>query len=511
MEGVKMLKSAFCALLFIGSAVAQGQAAHKVAAPGPTGLEVMDATKSKVELAWTAFPGATAYVVERRAESGVYAAVGEKTTDLVFTDAKIDPYTIYTYHVKAVMGPQKFSGFSNEVKAGPPPTGFNVVTLTPKGREPDFGYDMTTVLDSNEDPVFAYIFRDPNNVNKPADSQLFFGGWDRTNYRWRDPVLVDMIGDFHRDVPRAVALAMDASTGEFGVAYVRINGDREIALSSNAGKTWTRQALPPTPGHEAQGCTLVMGSGNIYLATFSNKGPAYFTGNASDRATKWTQTHVPIPADMNYRANGHLALDGDGKPALVYAAEGKHGYNVSAMYWRPGKDPVKAMDTNNIQNDVFDVRLGFQGNKPSVVVAGYRSTNYDNQLWISSSDDGAKWTDPVWIAKDGNRGMTSPLSLAISGKGEYVLLARDNGGNDKGVKCGYPKVARSADGVHWASCSPTGGPKPAHLSGDATGAFPGNSRLYIGYRSYATQGPLPDGIIVWRESGTAAGNAAINK
>jgi hypothetical protein len=93
---------------------------------------------------------------------------------------------------------------------------------------------------------------------------------------------------------------------------------------------------------------------------------------------------------------------------------------VNAVYRRPGKDPVKAMNTDNMQNDVVDLRLDFQGNKPRVVFAGMRGSNWDHQLWISSSDDGAKWTDPVWIARDGNRGMTSPLSFAISGHGEYV-------------------------------------------------------------------------------------------
>lgn len=220
---------------------------------------------------------------------------------------------------------------------------------------------------------------------------------------------------------------------------------------------------------------------------------------------------MPLPANMGYRANGHLALDSDGKPGLVYVAEAKQGYNVNAVYWRPGKDPVKAMDTDNMQNDVVDLRLEFQGNKPRVVFAGMRGNNWDHRLWISSSDDGAKWTDPAWIARDGIRGMTSPLSFAISGHGEYVLLARDNGGNGTGVKCGYPKVARSPDGVHWASCSPSGSPKPDHLSGDTTGAFAGNDRLYIGYRAYGSQGTLPDGIVVWRETATAAGNAVVHK
>jgi DNA-binding beta-propeller fold protein YncE len=192
--------------------------------------------------------------------------------------------------VKAVLGPQKTSGPSNEVKAGPPPTGFNVVTLTPKDRELDFGYAMTMVLDSNEDPVFAYTFRDPNNKNKRADNQLFFGGWDRAKYRWREPVQVDVIGDFWSDTVRPIALALDASTGQFGLAYVRSSGAREIAFSSDRGNTWIKQTLPATNGQDAHGCTLAMGGGNIYMATFSNSGPTYISGKASEPAAKWTQT-----------------------------------------------------------------------------------------------------------------------------------------------------------------------------------------------------------------------------
>jgi hypothetical protein len=222
--------------------------------------------------------------------SGAVRGGRRNNTDPDFTDAKIDPYTIYTYRVKAVLGPQKTSGPSNEVKAGPPPTGFNVVTLTPKDRELDFGYAMTMVLDSNEDPVFAYTFRDPNNKNKRADNQLFFGGWDRAKYRWREPVQVDVIGDFWSDTVRPIALALDASTGQFGLAYVRSSGAREIAFSSDRGNTWIKQTLPATNGQDAHGCTLAMGGGNIYMATFSNSGPTYISGKASEPAAKWTQT-----------------------------------------------------------------------------------------------------------------------------------------------------------------------------------------------------------------------------
>lgn len=66
--------------------------------------------------------------------------------------------------------------------------------------------------------------------------------------------------------------------------------------------------LPATNGQDAHGCTLAMGGGNIYMATFSNSGPTYISGKASEPAAKWTQTRVPLPANMGYRANGHLAL-----------------------------------------------------------------------------------------------------------------------------------------------------------------------------------------------------------
>jgi hypothetical protein len=90
-------------------------------------------------------------------------------------------------------------------------------------------------------------------------------------------------------------------------------------------------------------------------------------------------------------------------------------------------------------------------------------------------------------------------------------MARYGGGNWTGVKCGMPKVARSADGVHWASCSPSGALNPDHRASDVTGAFAGDNRLYLGYRSFSAHGALPDGIIVWREAGSPAGNAVVNK
>jgi hypothetical protein len=130
-----LLKGTFCVAILTGAVYSQSpQSPSPLAAP--VGLHVATATKSAVALTWIAVPGATGYQVERRVEPGAYASAGTESEETAATDSKIDPYTTYTYRVKAVVqkagAPQVASPASNEVKVGPPPTGFNIAVPTPK-------------------------------------------------------------------------------------------------------------------------------------------------------------------------------------------------------------------------------------------------------------------------------------------------------------------------------------------------------------------------------------------
>src|SRR5437660_153190 len=66
----------------------------------PDSLTVKSATSKQVQLTWNSSDGAKTYVVERSADTGDSISIVAATAAL--TDAAIDPYTTYTYRVRAI-------------------------------------------------------------------------------------------------------------------------------------------------------------------------------------------------------------------------------------------------------------------------------------------------------------------------------------------------------------------------------------------------------------------------
>lgn len=478
--------------------------AQNVAAP--SALKVTTASKSVVSLAWSAVPGATAYQVERRGESGAFTPVGARVSATSASDSKIDPYATYTYRVKAIGEGAAASPASNEVRVGPPPMGFNIVLRTPENTENNFGYAATSILDANDDPIFAFYHRDPNHNGHTDESIVLFEAWDRANYRWRPPVKVDDSGDFpDRLIP--ISLARDPATGQLALAWLRQGNKQAVALSNDDGLTWATQPIERLEDeNDAMSCSVALSGGQIYLVFFTSKGPVNITGSTSDPASKWTRSYVPAQDGIQHRGIGHIAVDASGKPAIIYVVNLESG-GVAGMYWRPGSAPVKAFDSNGRQNDGADVRLAFHGDKPRVLFAGSRDNVDTHNMWFITSEDGATWSDPLVIPTDGNRGMTGPMSIAISPRGSYAVVANDNGGNWDGVKCGWPKLSLSSDGRQWSTCSPN--PHDRETKDYyTTAAYAGDGSLYLTYRA---DGPTMKAVVVWHAGPSAAANLLIHK
>ncbi|MBV9762602.1 MAG: fibronectin type III domain-containing protein [Acidobacteriaceae bacterium] len=486
-------------LFSAGAAVAQNPTA-------PKDLEVTAATKSSVSLSWKAVAGAAGYQVERRSGSGAFAAAGEHVPETSATDSKIDPYTIYTYRVKALGQGAAASAASNEVQVGPPPMGFNQVSPTPEDNGNNYGYAATSTLDANDDPIFAFYHRDPNHNGHTNESVVLFVGWDRAKYHWRAPVKVDDAGDFpDRLIP--ISLARDAATGQLALAWLRQEDKQAVAFSNDNGVTWAMQPIDRLEDeNQATSCSVALSGGEIHLAFFNSKSPVYMTGKTSDPASKWKRSYVPAQEGTQQRGIGHLALDSSGKPGIAYIVNLDAG-GVAAMYWRPGSNPAKALDSNGIQNDGADARLAFEGEKPRVLFAGSRDKVDLHLLWFSASQDGASWSEPVAIPSDGNRLMGGPMSIAVSPKASYAVVATDNAGNWDGVKCGYPKLSLSNDGRQWSTCSPNPRDKDTRDS-YTTAAYAGDGSLYLTYRA---EGPSMKALVVWRGGASGAANVAIHK
>jgi hypothetical protein len=174
------------------------------------------------------------------------------------------------------------------------------------------------------------VFRNPNRNGNKEESTLMSVGWDRVNYRWRQPVQVDVIGQYPSENLMPVSLARDASTGRLGLVWLRNGNIRTIAFSNDNGNTWTKQTVAFIKGErEALSCALALANGKIHLVYFTDGGPIYITGNAADESSKWTRTSAPPQTGMHHRHIGHIAVDASGKPAIAHLEDlDSHGVAV---------------------------------------------------------------------------------------------------------------------------------------------------------------------------------------
>jgi hypothetical protein len=475
----------------------------------PSGLQATSATRSQVVLTWNAVPGTASYQLERKTDAGAFAAVGAPVSATSATDTTVNAYSTYTYHVRvagpAVAGKPSLSVPSNDVIVGPAPTGFNVVAQSPHDAEADYGIGMAMTLDADDDPVYAWIFHDPNRTNTAAESILYVASWDRAHYKWRQPAKVDVIGDSPTNgIP--ISLALDTSTGQLAMAWLKAEHVRQIAFSNDNGVTWTQKTIATSENQQDdESNSVALANGKVYLAYFNNGGVVYISGNASDDPSKWTHTTGPAASGGNYRSIGHLAIDTAGQPAIAYLFNQESG-GTAAYYWRPGSSPVQAFDSKGVQNDSPSVRVAFAGTKPRILFSGLRDDKDGHNIWISASDDGATWSDPVVIPPDGNRGMQWPMTIAYDAQRGYAVVSTDNGGNWDGVKCKWPKLSLSSDAQHWTTCSPASNDSNNRDS-YTTAEWDGNHKLYLGFRYIGDINAL----MIWHEGATPAASAAIHK
>lgn len=496
----------------------------------PAGFAVQSATSTSVVLSWQGVTGASSYVVQRRAVSdAVYLTGGSTVNGVTFTDSSIDPYTAYAYRIFGVSG--STAGFaSGEVFVGPPPSGFSYAVVTPTrvsttagASISEYGQSISIALDANGDPAMA--FKD-NSTGHASDSQptdVYFVGWNRAAYRWNAPVKVDTIHSSITPFPE-LALAYDASTKLFGVAYESYNDNvLWFSTSSDGGATWNKQQafVPSSSNTLGAGVSLKMGAGKVYLlVSETSKGIWYITGAETAASSTWTKQISPTSGSLvGYKAVYDLALDSNGAPGVVFSFQQSTG-NWLAQFWRPPATSATAVTTSNsvAGNDTTDAKIAFTGTNPRVLVQMARDSQAQNNLhllWlVASSDGGATWGTPVPLPNDGDRTLIAPTTLAANAQGEVSVSADDNGGTLTGVKCGWPKLMRSKDLATWTACNPGNSPAPDFDDQYPAAIYGGNGKLMLAFQNYKGEflNPLVrdlpfTGVMLWRESPQPSGLA----
>jgi len=481
----------------------------------PTGLKVVAASKSQVQLSWTAGDSSNVtYTIERKTLTGAYASVGTSPT-VSTTDTTIDAYQTYNYRVRANLGAAQ-SNPSNEITVGPAPVGYNVVAPMSSvyGDNYDFGREQRMILDTNGDPAIAYVIRDLNRDGDAKDSTLYFVRWDRVNYAWTKPATVTVVGVPARSgAALSLSLALDSSTNTWGIAYEGVNRIG-VAFSTNSGTTWQVQTAYTDSQNSLRTPSLGMAGGKVHVAFYhENNGVRYMTGSATAAPSTWTTNLAPLLSGTS-DPNGSLSLemDSSGTPGIAYWLNPSSAYNSQLAFWRPGSgSATKVLDTNGIQNDDAFVALAFFGTQPRVVVASARDdqyfARYDRAVWVSTSTSGTTWTTPINLPNDGGNSMDPVLSIAIGSQGQAGVIMETNGGSGEPGNCSFPKISTSTNLTSWTTCAPTRNGSTDFRVYYPSIAYAGNDKMYFSATNYNEGGDVARGIILWREplvAGTAA-------
>ncbi len=410
-----------------------------------------------------------------------------------------------------------------------PASGFSNVS-SGDGKLGTYGENTAMVLDEKGDPVIAFVHHSPSGASGGDDSLLYVTRWDRCTASFTAPVVVDTVGGVgDSSGTREVAIARDASTGSYALAFQHIgppppgmaNKTSEVwvAQSTDGGKTWAKSQLSEHDqaaegdAHPAGTPGIAMAGGKIFVAYNQISVPCDATDASKGRCDgwyaegapgSWTRKRLPkLDGGFGLTAGEpvNVAVDSAGKPAIAYLESPETAYNTQVAFWRPG-DPtaVKVGDSGGKQNDSPSLSLAFDGLKPRIVAQLVVPSTGDNELLYFASDNGSTWFAPVTLPHDKGDGTGFWQSLAIDGKGNLAVSATANTGTGDGV-CGAPKLSRSADGAAWTTCGEDTTKTHGATSGRfVTSAFAPDGKLVVAFELTNNQADtLGTGVALWRE------------
>lgn len=462
-------------------------------------LKAETATTKEIALSWTGSASAECHL-QRKAAAPINWAEVATTKDAHAKDEKVGAYATYTYH--ATCGAQ----ISNEVTVGPPPAGFHLIAPKPENRpDSSFGRLVSLALDGNGDPVAAFVYGDPNGDGHFEDTQIMFVSWDRAAYRWKEPVTVAVVGNYDPRPPVVgVSLAHDSDTGAYGVTWIDPdNKSLNLALSRDSGVTWKSQKAF-TDARALGGASLALAGGkaHIIVSQDSKNTIRYMTGSIDDDPGKWEVKFAPLfDGAIGVHRGSSLALDSKGAVAVAYWMRPPNGNNWTLGIWRPATDSwVNALITQGAKYPPEGVILEFVGTQPAVIIdSRINSAEISSHYSIFSKDNGDTWSVPVAIPDDGNEHIGGFMSFARAADGRAAFAGDVAGGNTSGMKCTWPKLARTSDYASWKTCSPQGGLQPDTRTNWGAVIFSPSGMLYMVFlnRQISPTQPLKAGLMIW--------------
>jgi hypothetical protein len=343
--------------------------------------------------------------------------------------------------------------------AGHPTAGFHLAAELADGfadRASDFGWDVSVATTRGGDPIVVYVVHDTNGDGDGADSTLFSVTWSAADGEFADPVEVGPSDPDSSD--GEVSAATDAATGTIGVAYQDADGALVLTTSGDDGDTWSAPiAIRPKAGGAPRTPALAM-AGGVAMVAFADD----TNGITIARVDGTDVTEQPAPVaggSIIPLAPAIAASPGGAFAAAYFQTDATQPSNVVVDYLALGgaasAGPIRALDSQNVQNDSPSVGLAFAGANPLVGVQMDRPGDAVAEgFWTATSPDGGvTFAAPVPVPPDASAGQGFVTRVVADGKGAGAFAYTPNSGTGDDV-CGKPKLARSPDLVTWQTCSP---------------------------------------------------------
>jgi hypothetical protein len=332
-----------------------------------------------------------------------------------------------------------------------------------------------------------------------------FVSWDRAAYQGRGPVSVAVVGNYDPRPPTVgISLAHDEATGAFGVTWIDTdNHGLNPTLSRDGGATWkVEKALTDT--RSLGGATLALGGGRVHIAVAQDSHNAirYMTGGIDEDSGQWKASFAPMLSGATGVWRGSsLALDSGGTPAVAYWLKPVTGSVWTLVFWRPGgQKAVKITDSGDSGYPPDGVLLAFSGTQPGVMVdSRLHRTEISSHYSLFFKDQGETWSAPVVVPDDGNEHIGGFMSFAMAANGEAVFAGDVVGGNTTGMRCTWPKLARTSKLSTWVTCSPQGGVKDDTRTNWGSVIYSPSGMLYLIFqnRQLGPHQALPAGLLIW--------------
>jgi hypothetical protein len=248
-----------------------------------------------------------------------------------------------------------------------------------------------------------------------------------------------------------VAFGADGSVYFAFVAFSPANGAVAVSRSADGGRTWAAQSWATSfAGEAADKPALVAGSGGLYLFY---QGSALYSRVSANNGNTWTGAAV---IDVGGR-NAAPVVDRNGNVSVFYTTNNSIRLARAINVATAGYSITTVASTTPLQPRQTQYRAAIipaAGIAPNgtmyVAWADGRNAGHGNDILISSSSDGSKWSSAAVLNDDSGAADQLFPALSAGADGSITVAWLDNRNDANNVNYDI-YMARSTDGVHFAA------------------------------------------------------------